>query len=57
MTTDARRDDPTTDDQGVDRSLIREMLALSPSERLLRLQDIVEGVLEIRERNARRTLP
>jgi hypothetical protein len=42
---------PDIDENGVDRVQIRRMLELSPEERLLRLQEFVEGVLEIRELN------
>jgi len=57
MTAPSRDTETTFDAQGVDRTLIREMLTLTPAERLLRLQEMVEGILEIRERNVRRTLP
>lgn len=57
MATPPREVEPSFDEQGVDRTLIRAMLELTPAERLLRLQELVEGVLEIRERNVRRTLP
>jgi hypothetical protein len=39
------------DDEGVDRTLIREMLALSPLERLERLESFAELVLSVWERN------
>jgi hypothetical protein len=39
------------DEDGVDRAQIRAMLALSPEERLKRVEEFVESVLEIRERN------
>jgi hypothetical protein len=39
------------DENGVDRAQIRAMLALSPEERLKRVEEFVESVLEIRERN------
>jgi hypothetical protein len=39
------------DEQGVDRSLIWEMLELSPIERVRRLDDMVAGILEIRALN------
>lgn len=38
------------DENGVDRAQIRAMLALSPEERLKRVEEFVESVLEIRER-------
>jgi hypothetical protein len=42
------------DENGVDRAQIRAMLALSPEERLKRVEEFVECVLEIRERNGAR---
>lgn len=42
------------DENGVDRAQIRAMLALSPEERLKRVEEFVESVLEIRERNGAR---
>jgi hypothetical protein len=48
---------PATDADGVDRTLIREMLALSPSERLRRLEDLVDMIQRIREINGFRALP
>ena len=39
------------DSNGVDRAQIREMLRLTPEQRLARIQDFVEAVLEIRELN------
>ena len=42
------------DENGVDRAQIRAMLALSPEERLRRVEEFVESVLEIRERNGAR---
>jgi hypothetical protein len=42
------------DENGVDRAQIRAMLALSPEERLKRVEEFVESVLEIRERNVAR---
>jgi hypothetical protein len=44
------------DANGVDRTQIRAMLALSPEQRLRRMQQFVESVLEIRELNEERTL-
>ena len=38
-------------DDGVDVSLIRWMLSLTPAERLQVLQRFVNSVLEVRERN------
>ena len=37
---------------GVDLTLIRWMLSLTPAERLAALQQFVNSLLEIRERNA-----
>jgi hypothetical protein len=47
---------PDIDDQGVDRGQIRDMLALTPEERLKRLEGFVTGILEIRALNAGRTI-
>lgn len=44
------------DANGIDRAQIRAMLALSPEQRLRRMQQFVESVLEIRELNEERTL-
>jgi len=42
---------PGTDsDDGVDVTLIRWMLSLSPAERLATLERTVNGILELRER-------
>jgi chemotaxis signal transduction protein len=51
--------DPRTlcDENGVDREQIREMLRLTPAERLARVEEFVEGVLEIRELNETRAIP
>lgn len=43
---------PDIDANGVDRAQIRAMLALTPAERLHRVQDFVDAVQAIRERNA-----
>lgn len=45
------------DDEGVDRTQIREMLKLSPSERLQRLEDLVDFILRVREANGFRSIP
>jgi hypothetical protein len=42
---------PDIDANGVDRAQIRAMLALSPEERLRRVQEFVEDALEIRDLN------
>ena len=45
---------PDIDENGVDRAQIRAMLALTPEERLRRVEEFVESALEIRELNAAR---
>jgi len=45
---------PDIDENGVDRAQIRAMLALTPEERLRRVEEFVESVLEIRELNEAR---
>jgi hypothetical protein len=40
---------PAYSEDGVDLTLIREMLALSPAERLRRLQEFVESVGRLRD--------
>lgn len=47
---------PLVDDNGVDRTQIRQMLALTPEQRLRVLQDHAESVLAIREANGIRAL-
>jgi hypothetical protein len=42
------------DDNGVDRAQIREMLRLTPEQRLARVQEFVESVLEIQALNEER---
>jgi hypothetical protein len=42
------------DENGVDRTQIRRMMDLSPEERLRRVQEFVESLLEIRELNEKR---
>ncbi len=44
------------DDNGVDRAQIRLMLALSPEERLRRIEEFVTSALEIRELNEERPI-
>lgn len=44
---------PTHSEDGVDLTLIRWMLSLTPAERLEVLQSAVASILEIRERNAK----
>lgn len=48
--------DELCDSNGVDRSQIREMLRLTPEERLQRVQEFVESFLEIRELNEERAV-
>ena len=45
---------PVYDESGIDREQIRRMLALSPEERLRRVQEFVESALAIRELNEKR---
>jgi hypothetical protein len=45
---------PDIDEQGVDRAQIRAMLALTPEERLRRVEQFVESALELRQVNAAR---
>jgi hypothetical protein len=50
-------DSPVTsshDENGVDRTQIREMLQLTPEQRLARVEEFVQSVLEIRELNEER---
>jgi hypothetical protein len=42
---------PDIDENGVDRAQVRRMLDLSPEERLRAVEELVEAILEIRERN------
>ena len=48
--------EPDIDESGVDRAQIREMLDLVPLERLRRVQEFVESILEIRTLNEKRPL-
>jgi hypothetical protein len=51
----ANADDPTQpdyDENGVDLSLIRWMLSLSPAERLRVAEEFVNSILAVRELNA-----
>jgi len=57
----ARRDDadqvpaePDIDENGVDRAQIRAMLQLTPEERLLRVEEFIESIIEIRKLNEER---
>jgi hypothetical protein len=58
MLTVAPADEPGSsyDDNGVDRSQIRAMLRLTPEQRLARVQEFVESVLEIQELNEKRAV-
>jgi hypothetical protein len=47
---------PDLDANGVDLAQIREMLDLTPAERLLVVQNLVDAVAEIRARNGPRPL-
>jgi hypothetical protein len=47
-----RAEPPDIDAAGVDREQIRAFLKLTPEERLRRVQEHVESILEIREINA-----
>ena len=47
-----RPPEPDYSEDGVDLSLIRWMLSLTPAERLHFLQDHVNQILAIRDRNA-----
>ena len=51
---DSRPAEPDIDASGVDRAQIRAMLALTPEERLRRVEEFVEAALEIRELNGPR---
>jgi hypothetical protein len=56
VTAEAAVDAPAIDANGVDRTQIRRMLDLPPEERLRRIQEFVESLLEIRELNEERAL-
>jgi hypothetical protein len=42
---------PDIDEDGVDRAQIREMLDLTPAERLLVIQNLADSIAEIRRLN------
>jgi hypothetical protein len=44
------------DANGVDHAQIRAMLDLSPEERLRKVEDFAQGLVEIRDRNAGRPI-
>jgi hypothetical protein len=46
--------EPDIDGNGVDRAQIRAMLALSPEERLRRVEGFIQSALEIRRLNEQR---
>jgi hypothetical protein len=47
---------PDIDENGVDLAQIREMLALTPLERLLVVQNLVDDIAEIRALNGSRSV-
>jgi hypothetical protein len=51
METEELPPQPIYDEAGVDISLVRWMLSLTPAERLTTLEDFSNAMLEIRERN------
>jgi hypothetical protein len=51
---DAPTDLPAFSDDGVDLTLIRWMLSLTPAERLDVLQRYAEGIVSVRNANERR---
>jgi hypothetical protein len=53
METPEPLDERAYGEDGVDLTMIRWMLSLSPAERLEVLQTAANGILEIRERNGR----
>jgi hypothetical protein len=53
----SERDEPAYSDDGVDLTLIRWMLSLTPAERLSVLQQYVDSVLNIRAWNSATRLP
>ena len=53
---EAAVDAPAIDENGIDRTQIRRMLDLPPEQRLRRVQEFVESLLEIRELNEERAL-
>ncbi len=52
---DARRQQSSNDEHGVDRSLIRWMLSLTPVQRLEFLEQQIEGIEQVRARNGWRS--
>ena len=51
-----RATEPVFDQNGVDRTLIRRMLKLTPVQRLVYVQDLVEEMMEIWQLNGTRPL-
>ena len=45
--------EPEIDQNGVDRAQIRAMLALTPEERLRRVEGFIQSAFELRELNAK----
>jgi hypothetical protein len=43
--------EPDIDDNGVDRAQIRQMLNLSPAERMLVIENLADSIAEIRRLN------
>jgi hypothetical protein len=43
--------EPDIDEAGVDRAQIRQMLALTPAERLLVIENLADSIAEIRRLN------
>ncbi len=54
VTEDERATIPDYSPEGVDRSLVRWMLSLTPLERLQWLEDRINGIVALRELNARK---
>ena len=48
--------EPDIDENGVDLAQIREMLDLTPAERLLVIQNLADGIADIRALNESRPL-
>jgi hypothetical protein len=48
--------EPDVDDGGVDLAQIREMLDLTPAERLLLVQNLTDAIAEIRALNGPRAI-
>jgi len=48
--------EPDIDENGVDRAQIRAMLALTPEERLRRVEGFIQSAVEIRKLNEHRSV-